>query len=598
MSEPAPTPSVAPPARRGRPRDPVSPVLAIVRHDVSQSRFALLALTTWSLAVVSALVAASLVPPMISRRLGATGFVPGNPELILRSFCVLGLLPLAWLLARRSVLDESQRSAWEALSRLPISPAVVLLAKAGHGLFLLAFVGVTGTLIVISGSAFSEGFDEARTMATLGMVLGFAGISYAVLFLAATWGRHRFLALGALAGAAVVSGSGPRVPGLELLTSLIDTRLLSRFPTTAALIAALVVGAVLLATARGQALLRAGQGRLRVSDLVRAAWLALACMGLAAARRPPPPVVELAAPVLRPSLNVDLQVAGYRGAEVAAAQALAAAVGADLAWLDEAVGVDSGPVAIEVARDCEAHVYRRATLRGLRGLLVLAPFHLPEFDAQRFRVWLLRQVLSKATGDRWERGPGRLVREGLPEWRVQSDPTLIEQRAAWAVSRLPDFDPQAFELAADLGPAVSGSLAAWLLTALEQRGPAAFADWLLRPSPELLVTHMPSLRADLSALPGGHASLLERLPRLTRWEGRRTPSGQLRLTIEGADVAPVATWAVVHGVGDALVRDERYDGAPTITTARSYAASTRVRYALVLPAPELQCELWLGWREP
>ncbi|MGE0711467.1 MAG: hypothetical protein AB7N76_15885 [Planctomycetota bacterium] len=603
--------------RRGRPRERVPAWLAIVHKDVEQSRWALLVGCTWACGVVTLGTALSLVPPQVASRFRVEALLPGSPEAVLRAFALLGLLPVAWLLARRGVLLESRRGAWEALQHLPVRTGVVLAAKAVHGVSLMLFLAVLGGMLVAAGSGWNEAFDDARTLATLGVTTAFALGSYALLFFAAAWGRWRLLALGGVAGLAVVTGLGPRAPGMMLLSEVLTAEQLPRALRAIGLALGLLLLTVVLASRRGFALLRASSGPLRVTDVARAGWIGLLCLGVAALRRPPPPAVHLDPPVLRPALPVELEVGGFRPAERAQAEELAAAVGADLQALGE-LGLKLPPVAIEVARDCEPSVFRRAALRGARGVVVLAPYTTAGFARDDFRRWLIDEVVVDATGTLWETGWGRLLRDGLARWRVGLGPHDAS-RAAYALSDpTPRWRERQLEASSarallqlarraeedELPPsdALDRALAGCLLVALdgctsEGAGePASVQAWLEAALRERPARRYPDQIDQASMTIGWWSPGLTKLPRITSWQLAATPEGALR-----AEVAPVGSfgaWALVHGASrEDEVRDERLDGGRDLTTDRTYAPGTRVRCTLWLRVEELDCEVRVDERE-
>ena len=585
------------PRRRAasRPRERVSAGMAIVRKDVGQARFVLVAAFTWAVLVVALQVGLTWTPERLLAVANLRGLVPDSPERILRGFALLGLLPLAVVLAWRTVLSESQLDAWRALELLPVRPSVILLSKAGHGLGLLGVAAVTGTLLVISGSPFANDFNEARSLATLGATFGFGALVFSALYFAALFGRHRLLALGVLAGLALHSGRWTEVPGVELFDRHLDASLAPRLYLQGGLIAALILGGTALACARGRALLRAGRGPMQAKDGLRALCLALLAMGLATLRRPPLPTLRMAPPSVRPELSVELEVCGFRPEEEARARELAAALGADLQWLS-GLGVQLPPVAVEVVRGADPGVFRRATLRGVRGVLVYAPYHLPGLSLPELRAYVLDQVVEES--GRWRRGSGQVLRLGLGRYRAE--PPRLRAQAAWAALRvaaegeLPG--PEAWSRLAGDEPA--RSLAAWVLGDTQRSGDGT--EDVLQP---LLAGELSP--AELTGLLSRACGALEQdAPSLPPLEVEHriafAPGGQLRLDL-GEGVAPVqsARWVLLHGEGRGepeqdLLFDPRARG---LTAVRRYFPGARVRCALALRSQALGCDLIYGWRE-
>lgn len=584
---------------------------AVARRDAARDRLLHVFLLPWGIGTIALLVGSSWIPPWLWDAVGLGRHGLSSPQEILRTWALIGLLPLVWLGVRRNLLHEGARGAWGPLLRLPLSARALLLAKALRGLTLPLVTGGIGLLLAVTASPFGE-IDEPQTLAAAAGLASFLACTYALLFTSALLGRHRLLLWAALAGALAWFGAGAGLPGAELFWLGLEPELSARGLRSALGALALLSGACLAAGAgQGSFLLRSA-GPLRSQDLSRAALAALLALAPWALQPPRRAPVELAGQSLHAAaparLEVELDPAARERSE-----ALLELLARDLSWLRE-LGLEPAPLALAFAPAAEPGTLRRRELPDLWGVLLDANLPPGDVSDARLRERALRELLAEHRP--WARGRARLLAAGLPRQRTGAPGPDQDLLAAWVLRRLEsergasadraalDWDALDWDaLEARVGRGAAANLAAFTLADLERRAPGAVEAWARAAASDPSVRPAPALfdPAALRALGAAQEEALAALPSLSELSLEAAPGGlryRARLSSPPGASSPGAPRLVLLATqrgatfrGEALLGAPGFDAESPQGWAQLSLPRGRLRWQLGLRLPSLECDL-------
>jgi hypothetical protein len=603
-------------------------VLAVLRKDLVEQLV--------PLGFASAVVLGGLAA-LLAQRL----FEGGDPFSALQPWALLGLLPLAWWAVRRLVVEDLLGPGRDLLERLPVAVGPVVASKAALSAILitaLAAAGVAGAGAL--ATAIGQAPPRAQVEHAFEQILACALVVQAALLFAAALGRHRHALLaGAAALSLLVGREGAAVGPLSLLTDdLTDPTVPGAGLAGGLWAGGLLVGAIVISSSRAPWARRLRRPAGPV-DALRACVLVGALAVLGQLWAPAGGGALLEGPLAAAASGGRVFVRRpHDGAELA--QELADELGAAVGALGE-----GGPaVYVEAAPGLSG--FQRGQVPGRPALLVRADVATAALDRSRLRAFVQRAALDGRTSGRLRSGAGRLVLEGAPDLASgvrQLAPAREELRVAWALERLSaqGLGAEAWILDLALARRVAGelparALAAWALErARERSGEEA------RPFAEGLMRALAAARQGVfGGLGGGAAALRSRLAQSgVPWRAwiedldgagadlraRRAADlsalprlGGVRLSLSEPDVRgrralrfgvePVpggGRFALSHGflgpLAQAVPRDADRDEAPLgaslLDTARRYPRGARIGYAFSRYAPELGCDLTLGWEE-
>lgn len=565
-----------------------------------------------------------------------------------RAFC-LGLSPLgAWAVTRWLITREYTAKTQLFLETLPVTRARVLAAKWFVGAAIV--LGTLGLVIALFAhlAARHEVLKGDRLLFLSVRAGSFALLVYAVLAAVALLGRYRTaLALLALFAVFFVAEStnldltrmGPMLlVGEDLAyggSGLPWRPLLETWATVGGLLA-LAFALVLVREGSLQAMLAERMSH-REKVFIGCVFVSLlvAMQLFDDLKHPEPYAIDTAETVAQDGVAVHVAVS--REANRPSAHALAAHEAALLSGARDYLGLAQLPaVSIVPSAALDPGVFERAKLEERDGLVVRARFDAEGFEPVAFDAWLLRQVLTLASGEERLPEDRQWVAEGFSWWwagRAASP----EDRRLGALRERYGVSAPSWPLLEDwlttgerLGPCIGGAVAegaletvqalageartkAFLRAALGWRSPKSVRVLWQRHATRALLGAQAQLTPQalvqgwserLRADPDGLAAELATLPRpevelavhplgssSREARYRRVQASPLPLTLLYTELPPVNGPIALESFRHELVLggDTDWHALP-----QTFAEGARLGWTASVRLPALGCSVWTG----